>query len=142
MSVKSLLVLACFLCILGPGSYASADEQRASVGWSEAATPDVVHILTQNEDGSTRETKIWIVLLNGQAYIRTANTRWYRNIERNPDVTLRAEGVEYPATAQLITDESPLDQIEAAFREKYGFKNRLSGLARLGRSNIMRLVAR
>ena len=140
MSVKSLLVMACFLCILGPGSSTSAEEQRASVGWSEAAAPGVVHILTQNEDGTTRETKIWIVLLDGQAYIRTANTRWYRNIERNPDVTLRSEGAEYPATAQLVTDEALLDRIEAAFREKYGFKTRLSGLARLGRSNIMRLV--
>ena len=134
--------MAYFLCILGLGSSASTEELRASVGWSEAAAPDVVRILTQDEDGSTRETKIWIVLLDGQAYIRTANTRWYRNIERDPNVTVRSEGAEYPATAQLVTDESPLDRIEAAFREKYGFKNRLSGIARLGRSNIMRLVAR
>ena len=91
--------MAYFLCILGLGSSASTEEPRASVGWSEAAAPDVVRILTQDEDGSTRETKIWIVLLDGQAYIRTANTRWYRNIERDPNVTVQSEGAEYPATA-------------------------------------------
>ena len=47
------------------------------VDWSVAAKPDVVEVLTTNEDGSTRETKVWIVAVDGQGYLRTGGTRWY-----------------------------------------------------------------
>ena len=114
----------------------------ASIDSKVVAAPDVVEIITQNEDGSTKETKIWIVLVDDQAYIRTGGTRWYANIERNPDATLRSQGAEHPVRPELIADEALSQRVAAVFREKYGFADRLAGLIRFGGTHIMRLVPR
>ncbi len=114
----------------------------ASIDWKAAAAPGVVKIISQNEDGSMRETKIWIALVDDQAYIRTGGTRWYGNIERNPDATLRSEDAEHLVRAELISDEALAQRVVDAFREKYGFADRLAGIMRFGDTHIMRLVVR
>ena len=110
--------------------------------WSVAAKPDVVEVLTTNEDGSTRETKVWIVAVDEQGYLRTGGTRWYANIEREPNVVLRSGGVDYPLRAELIEDEELSERIAAALREKHGFSDRMAGLIRFGPRRILRLVPR
>ncbi len=114
----------------------------ASIDWKAAAAPGVVKIISQNEDGSMRDTKIWIVLVDGRVYIRTGGTRWYRNIERTPNALLRTGELEHPLRVELVTDGALLQRVNDTFREKYGFSDRLAGIMRFGGTHIMRLVER
>jgi hypothetical protein len=102
----------------------------------------VVEIVTRDEDGAPRETKIWLVVVDGEGYIRTGGTRWWGNVERDPDVTLRVAGVEHPLRAELVTDEALLARVVASFRTKYGFSDRMAGLVRFGDTHVMRLERR
>ncbi len=50
--------------------------------------------------------------MDGQGYIRTGNTRWEANIERNPDVTLRIEGKAHPLRVEFVADSALRTRIE------------------------------
>jgi hypothetical protein len=136
-------VAACGLpvCLLLVSLGASAQEPADS-GLKGAAEAGQVKILTRNEDASIRDTTIWIVLVGDEAFIRTGSTRWYGNIERDPEVVLRVGENEFPLRAELVTDEPLLERVHTAFREKYGFSDRMVGWFRFGDSHIMRLVPR
>jgi hypothetical protein len=122
-------------------SVAGAQEGGDS-DWKGAADADVVEILTENADGSARKTKIWVARVEDDAFIRTGGTRWYRNIERDPNLVLRIQEAEFPMRAELVAEERVLTRVEAEFRRKYGFRDRLAGLFRFGGTHILRLVPR
>ena len=63
-----------------------------------------LRLVTTNEDGTPRETTIWLAVVDGQGYIRTGHTHWEGNIERNPDVVLRIDNAEYPLRAEFVQD--------------------------------------
>ena len=136
-AMRTLTRLA-FLLALGLASPAAAAEPA----WSELAAEDVVTVVTRNEDGSARETKVWIVEVDGKAYMRTGNTRWYRNVARDPEVGLRAAGQELALRATPVEDDALRARIESTFAAKYGFTDRLRGWFVWGRSNIMELGPR
>ncbi len=135
----SLCLFATVFCVEGPRE---TREERPSIDWKAVAAPDVVEISTRDEDGSERRTKIWIVLVNGQAYIRTGNTQWFENLERDPDAVLHSGDGRFPVRVEFVTDAALAAQADAAFREKHGFADRMSNLFRFGDANIMRLRAR
>jgi hypothetical protein len=99
-------------------------------------------IVTQDPDGSERVTKIWLVVVDGQGLIRTGNTRWFRNIQRDPNVVFRVGGYAYPLRADLVTDESLKDRAHAAFREKYGWQDWIIHPIGEPDPNVMRLSPR
>jgi hypothetical protein len=115
-------------------------QEPVDSGLKGAADAEEVEILTRNEDASIRETTIWIAVVGDEAFIRTGSTRWYGNIERDPDVVLRIGQNELPLRAELVTDEPLLERVRTAFREKYGFSDRMAGWIRFGGEHIMRLV--
>ena len=118
-----------------------AGDARA-IDWAAADAEQVVQIVTRNEDGTPRETKVWLVVVEGQGYLRTGGTRWYANVERDPDVVLRVAGAEHPLRAALVEDPELVERVVTAFRTKYGFSDRMAGLIRFGDAHIMRLVPR
>ena len=109
-----------------------------------AADADTVDVLTTDEDGETRDTVIWVAVVDGAAYIRTSGrSAWGDDIERNPDIALRVGDTEHPVRAELIADREQRDRIEATFREKYGFTDAALDWMRGGDSRrIMRLHPR
>jgi hypothetical protein len=129
-----LAVLALAASLVAPGA--------SAIDWSAAGAERVVRIVTRNEDATARETKIWLVVVDGQGYIRTGGTRWWRNVERDPDVLLRVAGAEHPVRAELVTDAELVRRVEAAMRTKYGWSDRLIAPFRFGDVHIMRLVPR
>ncbi len=108
--------------------------------WGAIGATDVVVVVTRNQDGSDRETKVWIVVVDDRAYIRTAATRWYGNVERDPDIVLRAAGDEFPLRAVLVTDAPLAEHVEAAFRKKYGFWDAFMEIFRFGDPHVMQLA--
>jgi hypothetical protein len=83
-----------------------------------------------------------VVVVDDRAYIRTAATRWYDNVERDPDIVLRVGEDELPLRAVLVTDAPLAERVEAAFREKYGSWDAFMEIFRFGEAHVMRLVAR
>ena len=133
-----LCVVACFLLLPVSGA---AQEADSTSDWNAIAAPRVVEILTTDADGDLRKTKIWIVLLEGRAYIRTMNTRWYANLERDPSARIHSEGREVPIRVEAVTDAELKRRVEGRFRSKYGLSDRLRGLVVFGEPNIMRALS-
>jgi hypothetical protein len=114
-----------------------------SIDWDAVAEERVPQIVTTDPDGERRVTKLWLVVVDGQGYIRTGDTRWFANIQRDRDVVLFVGGAAYSLRAKLEVDADRRAGVNAAFRAKYGFQDRFIGWfgSREG-SNILRLEPR
>jgi hypothetical protein len=110
--------------------------------WSAAATVNTVEIVTKNADGTLKETTVWLVVVDGDGYIRTGNTRWWSNIERDHDVVLRIEGKDYPLRVVLVEDPDLRQRVVDAFRAKYGWLDRAVDAFRSGTPHVMKLSPR
>jgi hypothetical protein len=114
----------------------------ADLDWAAVADVGTVHVLTTDEDGDARATKIWLLVLDGWGYIRTSRrSTWGDNVEHNPDIGLRVERTDYPVRATFIVDEAERARIVAGFEVKYG-SNPILNLFRGDDPRIMRLESR
>ena len=125
--------------LLAPVSGARGEE---AVDWDRYSEEGTIEVITTNEDGSSRETKVWLAVVEGQGYIRTGNTGWGDNVERDPDVALRIGETELPLRVEFVTDEAHREAVKAAFREQYGFQDWLMNPLRGKNPKIMRLLPR
>lgn len=133
-SLHSLAVLAVLWAFVLPA-------QAASLDWADLAAGDTVEVVTSDADGDVRETTIWLLALDGTGYIRTSKgSTWGDNVERQPDITLRAKGADHPVHAIPITDEAEKARIVAGFEAKYGHHPILDWFR--GEPRIWRLEAR
>ena len=79
---QAILVLTAFILIAPVAGAEGGD----AVQWDRYAEEGTVEVVTTNEDGSARVTKVWLAVVDGQGYIRTGKTRWGGNVERNPEI--------------------------------------------------------
>jgi len=114
----------------------------ADFDWAPYRDESTVEIITVDEDGSRRETTIWIVVVDGAGFVRTNDSRWLANIRRDPNVELRSRGVESPFTAEIADDPETFDRVEAAFKAKYGWLQRVMSAFRTTRPTVLRVVPR
>ncbi len=124
-------------------SAACGSARAGAPDWNAIGDEGTVVLSTTNENGSTRLTTIWLVVVDGEAYIRTSrSTRWGGNVEREPDVVLSVGETEFPVRASFVEDEALRARIVASFREKYGWTDALANVIRGSHPRIMRLDAR
>jgi len=135
---QAILVLAA-LILLAPLAAAQGEE---AIEWDRYSEEGTVEVITTNEDGSARETKVWLAVVDGQGYIRTGNTRWGGNIERNPEIVLRIGETELPLRVEFVTDQTERDAVKDALRAKHGFSDWILNPIRGKNPKIMRLVPR
>lgn len=103
----------------------------AAAGWESWADFETIEVVTTNEDGSDRETTIWVVVIEGTAFIRTSeSTEWGNAVDKAETIGLRGGGEARTVRATAITDTGRRDQVTASFREKYGFQDRLVSILR------------
>ncbi len=133
-----LLMLALALALTFGAGAALA---QSAVDWNAHEDTETVEIITTNEDGSARETTIWLCVLDGQGYVRGGTGRWVGNSRRSTDVKLRVDGSELALRAEPLTDAALIERVTAAYREKYGFGDVLAGIIR-GKPTIFRLTPR
>ena len=88
--------------------------------WPAVADEETIHVLTRNEDGTAKQTIIWLVVVDEQGYIRSRGTSWRANMLRNPDIALRIAGAEYAVQTVAVQDEAHFDRVNEAFTGKYG----------------------
>jgi hypothetical protein len=138
------LVQAALTLALAPLLSAVAPAPAAAAGpdWNAVAAVERVEILTSDEDGETRETTVWLAVVDGQGYVRTGNTTWGENVLRNPEVKLRIEAAEYALRAELVEDEALRARIQQTFRDKYGFSDSMVAVFHMGGGKHFRLVPR
>ena len=103
----------------------SARLAQGPIDWREATDRWSLHIVTVDPDGNERVTRIWLALVDAQGALRTGDSRWWRNLERDPDCRIRVAGVDYPVRVEPVTAHEERARIDAAFVAKYGWLERL-----------------
>ncbi|TDD64560.1 DUF2255 family protein [Jiangella aurantiaca] len=81
-----------------------------------------VRLATRTEDGREIVTKIWAVVVDGQAYIRNGygdSSKWYARIRRTGRAAFVNGGERYDVAAELVTDEATNAQVDDAYSSKY-----------------------
>jgi hypothetical protein len=132
-SHKSVAILF-FAFVLGSAAQAIAPD------WSKVADLGTVEVISTDEDGGQRLTPVWIVILDQQAYIRTGSTIWGDNVEREGTLKLRVPQGEFTLRAEKLLSASEVENVEAAFAEKYGNSDWWAGLIRFGETRVFRLL--
>jgi hypothetical protein len=107
--------------------------------WESLREVETVVVVTADEDGESRETTVWLVVVDGAGIVRTGGTRWGENLVRSPELVLRAGEVSYPLRVEFVEDDALRQRIRDAFREKYGFFDQIVSWMRGSRPKIMRL---
>jgi len=148
VQVRSAIVLA---VVVLAGCRSDVKPATTILDWSAIAGDQMILVVTTKADGEPRTTRLWLVVLDGSGYLRTSDTPWSHDIERDPTFLLLARGVSYPVTAARVTygtDEHT--RVMEAFGEKYGLLGRtvLAFYSLIGRysgpadAKIFRLTAR
>ncbi|HET7029835.1 MAG TPA: DUF2255 family protein [Candidatus Limnocylindrales bacterium] len=81
-----------------------------------------VDIETQAPDGPTHRATIWIVVDDGQAFVRSwrgPGARWFREAVANPAVTIHLGERRLPSTAIAATDPDSIERCSKGFLAKY-----------------------
>jgi hypothetical protein len=94
-----------------------ADDDLARL---EAA--EEIEIETQAPDTAARRTVIWVVVDDGEVFVRTykgPKSRWYRDAQANPAVAIHVDGKRLAATAIPATDPDSIERTSAGFLRKY-----------------------
>ena len=84
-----------------------------------------LHVVTNDEDGAERVTRIWIAMLGGDPTIRTNESRWWANVERDPQLRIRLSGIDHLFRVTPIPKRETRALIDDVFLEKYGGWERL-----------------
>ena len=109
--------------------------------WRALADLDTVSVASSNPDGTLRYTTVWIVVVDGRAYIRTGNTTWGENVVRDPAVKLVIGEQEHALRVDFVEAEDERALVTAAFNAKYGWTDIVVSWFRGARPKIMRLAS-
>ena len=107
--------------------------------WASVADVKVIEVVTRDADGDLRETKVWFVLVDDVAYLRTSRSRWLENLRRDPRLVLRIEGREYEARVEEVPGDEIVEQVDRATREKYGWQEGAIHIFRMRKPDILKL---
>jgi len=91
------------------------------IDWQTADDPWSIHIVTLDADGAERVTRIWLATVDAQGSLRTGDSRWWANLQRDPNCRIRLQGTDYPVRAEFVTEHEAKARIDDAFVEKYGW---------------------
>ncbi len=82
-----------------------------------------VHIETRRNEGSpTHRTIVWVVVVDGEAFVRSVRGpkgRWYREISTNTDGALQVADRRISVRAAPATDRPTTEAVSDAIRSKY-----------------------
>ena len=110
--------------------------------WESLADVEIIEVVTTDEDGDLRVTKVWFVLVDGVPHLRTNDSRWLDNLRRDPNLRLRIEEREYEARAEEIPGDDIVETVDRASAEKYGWQERLIHPFRIAKPDILKLEPR
>ena len=124
-----LMVVLCVACgPIGPfsGGRLSGDEGEWPSDWKSAT--EVAQIQLETEPSDPHSVNLWLAVVDGEAFVATSllsgvddpeERAWVSNIETDPRVRVRIEGIVYPARLESVDDASRKARVFEAFRLKY-----------------------
>ncbi|MFC9125720.1 DUF2255 family protein [Streptomyces sp. NPDC057099] len=77
----------------------------------------------RHANGRWSSRPVWVVVLDGKAYVRSAFGRrgaWYRRVLRHADMEVEAAGARLPVALQPADDPELVQRVSDAYRAKYG----------------------
>jgi len=88
--------------------------------WERA---DEIQIETSRGPGTAvHKTTIWIVVVDGQAFVRSVRGpagRWYRELVAQPQGAVQLDGQRQAVRAVAATDEPTIGRVSQALEQKY-----------------------
>ena len=85
-----------------------------------------IDAVTPRSDGSTSSRPIWVVVVDGDAYVRSyrgPRGAWYRRAQEDGRLTVVSDGVEIDAAAEPALDDDVNRRVSEAYRAKYGARS-------------------
>ena len=97
-------------------------------------TVEEVEIETRRSEGApVHGTIIWIVVTDGQVYVRSLrgeDGRWFRELTAMPDAAVHVEGEAVPVLAVRADDRDSVERATDGFRRKYADSPYLDSMIR------------
>lgn len=112
-TLSGLLLLLALGCAQVPVATGPLDWADADQSWS-------ILVVTNDEDGSERVTRIWMAVLDGEGVLRTNDSRWWANLNRDPKIRVRHADTDHPFAVEIVTALSEKVRIDEVFLEKFG----------------------
>jgi hypothetical protein len=93
---------------------------------------EVATLVTFDRREQAFDTQLWIVDVEGRAYVRAADTEtdWLGRLLARPEVRLRRNGIVSRARGVTSDDPSVREAVNRAMRRKYGSVDRVLGWVR------------
>lgn len=123
MRIRYALFLAAVGLLASCGREISPAHEQ--LDWATVADRQMILVSTTDPDGEPRTTRLWIVVVGESGYLRSADTQWAQDIERDPNFLLIAGDASYPVSATRVpfgTDEH--SRVMNAYSDKYGLLGR------------------
>ena len=79
--------------------------------------------VTGRKSGRKISNPVWFVFEDDTLYlvpVGGSDTQWYKNVLKNPAISIDARGAEAEWKALAVTDKKQVSSIVEKFREKYG----------------------
>lgn len=131
-SMLVLLGLTCLTCLtcgpIGPisGGHLGGEERGSLSDWGRVAAIENAQLETNLE--APHSINIWFVVVDGNPFVATSLLRgpaepeqreWVKNVEADPRVRIRIEGVVYPARLEVVRESALRARLFDAYLEKY-----------------------
>jgi hypothetical protein len=91
-----------------------------------ASTEEIEITVTGRKSGRKISFPVWFVLEGDTLYllpVTGSESNWYKNILKNPTMTIAASGIEVTVNVKPITDPDKVREVVEKFRAKYGAAN-------------------
>jgi hypothetical protein len=98
----------------------------ANIKQALASTEELEITVTGRNSGRKISFPVWFVLEGETLYllpVKGSASNWYKNILRNPTMTVSARGMEITVNVKPITDPPTVREVVEKFRAKYGTAN-------------------
>ena len=95
--------------------------------WFAMAERVEVVVLHTRDAAGDHATRLWVVDLDGHAYLRTGadNRSWLPRLRANPDVEVERGGAASHHTAVVVEDAATVSRVNELTLEKYGWSEQL-----------------
>ncbi|WP_338671412.1 DUF2255 family protein [Streptomyces sp. SCSIO 30461] len=82
-----------------------------------------IALWTRDAEGRWSARRIWVVVLDGEAYVRSAfggRSAWYSQVLGRADTEVEVDGHRLSVTLQPVADPELVQRVSDAYRAKYG----------------------
>ena len=86
-----------------------------------------VDMVTPRRDGSLSSRPIWVVVVDGDAYVRSyrgESGAWYRRARADGQATIGVDGGAIEVGVEPVSDDETKRKVSDAFRAKYSERSR------------------